>query len=378
MINTPFYYHDLQLLAKTLHAIDVNIKDSPFKVHYALKANAEERILKIISEHGFGADCVSGNEVKKALDCGFNNDEIVLAGVGKSDEEISIAIEKNIHSINCESIEEIQVIAQIAGQRDVNIALRINPNIDANTHPSITTGTSKDKFGIPLEYLWTAIEELKKHPNLKFIGLHFHLGSQITMVSPFEDLCNKVNDIQNYLASKEISLSELNMGGGLGIDYINPVTNPIPDFENYFKIFKSNLNIHNDQVIHFELGRSIIGQSGSLISKVLYVKNMGNVNFVIIDAGMTELIRPALYNSYHAIQNLTSKKELENYEVVGPICESTDTFGNTSMPKTSRGDYLIIHSTGAYGQVLASNYNLRDSPKVLYSDQTLLSEYLQN
>lgn len=378
MINTPFYYYDLQLLNKTLYAVDKCIENFPFKVHYALKANAEEKILKTISSHGFGADCVSGNEVNKALKCGFASDEIVLAGVGKSDKEIQIAVENNIQSINCESIEEIQVIAEIANPREVNIALRINPDINANTHKKITTGTSKDKFGIPAENLWLALEEINKYENLKFIGLHFHLGSQITNMIPFEKLCKEVNAIQSYLISKGISLPHLNMGGGLGIDYEHPILNPISDFKNYFNIFKTQLNIPKGQTVHFELGRSIVGQSGSLISKVLYVKNGTNVKFVIIDAGMTELIRPALYNSSHHIENLTSKEKLENYQIVGPICESSDTFGDASIPKTSRGNYLKIHSTGAYGQVLASNYNLRDSPEVLYSDEILLSEYLKN
>jgi diaminopimelate decarboxylase len=375
MINTPFYYYDLQLLDETLRSVDTHIAGFPFKVHYALKANAEEKILKIISAHGFGADCVSGNEVIKALACGFKPDEVVLAGVGKSDEEIRIAIENNIHSLNCESIEEIRVIAEIADHREVNIALRINPNINANTHPSITTGTSKNKFGIPSQNLWEALEEINKHKNLKFIGLHFHLGSQVTDMLPFEKLCKEVNAIQLYLISKGISLPHLNMGGGLGIDYNNPKAHPISDFENYFNVFKTRLNILQNQIVHFELGRSIVGQSGSLISKVLYVKRGANTQFAIIDAGMTELIRPALYNSYHAIENLSSQQEDEIYQVVGPVCESTDTFGDMRLPKTSRGDYIKIHSTGAYGQVLSSNYNLRNSPKAFYSDQYQLAEF---
>ncbi|MDH5367265.1 MAG: diaminopimelate decarboxylase [Cyclobacteriaceae bacterium] len=375
MINTPFYYYDLNLLDKTLQSIDTNIKGNPFKVHYALKANAEEKILKIISDHGFGADCVSGNEINKALECGFNHNEVVLAGVGKSDNEIRTAIDNNIHSINCESIEEIRVIAEIA-QKEVNIALRINPNINANTHPSITTGTSKDKFGIPTQNLWEAIEEIKKYPNLNFIGLHFHLGSQITDMLPFKKLSDEVNSIQSYLISKEIKLPHLNMGGGIGIDYNSPKDNPIPNFEDYFNVFKTHLNVLENQTVHFELGRSIIGQSGSLISKVLYVKNGANIKFAIIDAGMTDLIRPALYNSFHAIENISSDRGNETYQVVGPICESTDTFGNALLTDTNRGDYLKIFSAGAYGQVLSSNYNLRDSPKSIYSDQYQLDEIL--
>ncbi len=376
MIQTPFYYYDLELLNKSLREIASHIGDLPFKIHYALKANSENKILNIIKEYAYGADCVSGNEVEKALECGFNSDDIVLAGVGKTDREIELSISNNIHSINCESIEEIQVIAEIAAQRNVNIALRINPDIDANTHPSITTGTSQNKFGIPTQKLWLAIEELNKYPNLNFIGLHFHIGSQIIDMLPFEELCNEVNAIQSYLISKDITLPHLNLGGGLGIDYSYPKINPVPDFESYFKTFKTHLNILDKQTVHFELGRSIVGQSGSLISKVLYMKNGAATKFAIIDAGMTDLMRPALYKSMHAIENLSSEKEQEQYHVVGPICETTDTFGKALLPKTTRGDYLKIHSTGAYGQVLSSNYNLRDSPKAIYSDEYDLSDLL--
>lgn len=376
MIKTPFYYYDLELLEKTLQEVKKNIQNLPFEVHYALKANAEDRILNLISSKGFGADCVSGNEIKKAIECGFDSNGIVLAGVGKSDEEIKLAIEKNILSINCESIEEIQVIASLSGGKTTNIALRLNPNIDANTHPSITTGTAQNKFGIPSQNLWLALEELDKYSNLNFIGIHVHLGSQITRLAPFEELCQEVNTIQSFLISKGKNLPHLNLGGGLGIDYDHPKVNPMPDFQNYFKIFETKLNIPMNQTVHFELGRSIVGQSGSLISKVLYVKKTASTKFAILDAGMTELLRPALYKANHAIENISSNDVDEKYQVVGPICETTDTFGEVFLPKTKRGDFVKIHSTGAYGQVLSSNYNLRNKPRATYSDELNLSELL--
>ncbi len=376
MMQTPFYFYDLEILNKTLSSIAKNSANYPFKVHYALKANAEEKLLKIISSFGLGADCVSGNELKQAFITGFNPKETVLAGVGKTDDEIELAIKNNIHSINCESIEEIKVIAAIAAGRAINIALRINPNINANTLPDITTGTSKDKFGIPTTHIWQALEELDKFKNLKFIGLHFHLGSQITDLEPFKNLSFEVNQLQSFLISRGIQLPHLNLGGGLGINYDSPKLNPIPDFSSYFNVFKKNLHVQENQTVHFELGRSVIGQSGCLISKVLYVKQGADTKFVIIDAGMTDLIRPALYNSYHFIENISSAGGNEAYQVVGPICESTDSFGIASLPITSRGDYIKIHSTGAYGQVLSSNYNLRNSPRAIYSDQFQLSELL--
>jgi len=377
MYKTPFYYYDLELLDKTIQAVNENLIGTSYKVHYALKANAEEKVLRIISSSGFGADCVSGNEVLVALKNGFSPDETVLAGVGKTDEEIEIAIANNIHSINCESIEEISVIAEIAASRPVNIALRVNPNINANTLPGITTGTLKDKFGIPSNQIWLALEEVANHSNLKFVGLHFHIGSQIRDLEPYKNLAMEVNQIQSYLRSKKISLPHLNLGGGLGINYTKPLDEPIPDFKSYFDIFTKNLEIIENQKVHFELGRSIVGQSASLISKVLYVKQGPELKFAIIDAGMTDLMRPALYNAFHCIENLTSTQAQETYEVVGPICESTDSFGKTALPKTSRGDFIKIHSAGAYGQVLTSNYNLRDLPKAVYSDQVSLYELLK-
>ncbi len=376
-MKTPFYFYDLAILNKTLASVNKSIKNHPFKVHYALKANAEEKLLKTISSFGLGSDCVSGNELKKAFATGFSPAETVLAGVGKTDDEIRLAIQNNIHSINCESIEELKVIAQIAKGKEVNIALRINPNINANTLPDITTGTSKDKFGIPSAHIWLALEELKKFENLKFVGLHFHIGSQITDLGPFKNLALEVNQIQSLLKSKSVAMPHLNLGGGLGIDYDNPKLNPIPDFASYFNVFKQNLHILENQTIHFELGRSIIGQSGSLISKVLYVKQGADNTFAIIDAGMTDLIRPALYNSCHFIENISSSAGNETYQVVGPICETTDSFGTAELSVTQRGDYLKIHSAGAYGQVLSSNYNLRENPIAYYSDQvkpTLLAE----
>ncbi len=375
-MQTPFYFYDVKLLNQTLHKIKNSIKGYPFKVHYALKANTEQKILNIINSYGLGADCVSGNELELALQSGFKADETVLAGVGKTDTEIELAINHQIHSINCESIEEIAVIAELAMGKKANIALRINPNINANTIDKITTGTSKDKFGIPSTQIWIAIEEIIKYKNLNFIGLHFHIGSQITDIQVFINLALEVNQIQSYLISKGIKLPHLNLGGGLGINYTSPKEEPIPNFDAYFNVFKTKLSPIKNQMVHFELGRSLIGQSACLVSQVLYVKNGSETKFVIIDGGMTDLMRPALYNAHHLIENITSDNEQELYEVVGPVCESTDSFGKAQLAGTKRGDFIKIHSTGAYGQVLSSNYNLRSLPKAVYSDEYQLEELL--
>lgn len=378
MLKTPFYYYDLNLLDRTLKALKSAITDNSYHVHYAIKANAETRILKKIIEYGLGADCVSGNEIIKAIDSGFSPKDIVLAGVGKTDEELTLAIKNNIHSINCESIEELEVIDQVAKQNNAiaKIAFRLNPNVDAQTHRHITTGLSENKFGIPIADLGVALEELSKYKNIQLTGVHFHIGSQILSLNPYAKLCYAVNDVLSFLDSKNINIEHLNLGGGLGINYHEPDTNPIPNFEEYFKVFAKFLKPRQNQSVHFELGRSVVGQMGSLISKVLYVKVGKATKFAIIDAGMTDLIRPALYNSYHKIENISSDGEVESYKVVGPICESTDTFGEAELPMTSRGDILQIRSAGAYGQVLSSNYNLRDRAESVYSDDWNLSSIL--
>ncbi|WP_109832310.1 diaminopimelate decarboxylase [Reichenbachiella versicolor] len=379
-VKTPFYHYDMELLENTLQALNNAIPSPNFKVHYAIKANAEKRVLELIQKYGFGADCVSGNEVQTAIDTGFNPNEVVLAGVGKSDDELITAISNNIHSINCESIEELEVINEIAGNlnKTADISFRINPNVDAKTHAKITTGLSENKFGIPISEVGRAVEEINKMQHLHLKGIHFHIGSQILSMDPFVKLCKQVNTLLEDLEASGVELEHINVGGGLGIDYLNPEENPIPDFEGYFKTFHQHLKVRDGQTVHFELGRSVVGQCGSLISKVLYIKKGATKNFAIIDAGMTELIRPALYDSYHKIENITADSALgiDNYSVVGPICESSDVFGELEMPITKRGDYLCIKSAGAYGQVLSSNYNLRDKAATVYSDEMSLDECL--
>jgi diaminopimelate decarboxylase len=370
-MNTPFYYYDVSLLRKTLTAVSKAIEGYPYHIHYAMKANAEEKLLKIIGEHGFGVDCVSGNEIMLALENGFRPEQVVFAGVGKTDKELVDAIGHDVYNINCESIEELPVISEIAKKlnKTTKISFRLNPNIDARTHPHITTGKSINKFGIPAKSIWDALEELEKYPNLIFNGLHFHIGSQIRDMEPFKELCLEINKIQEALTDKGYHPTNLNVGGGLGIDYLNPEENLIPDFESYFDVFKEHLKPLEGQQIHFELGRSIIGQAGSLITKVLYVKKTADKHFAIIDAGMSDFMRPALYASVHKIDNLTSDLPVRSYEVVGPICESTDSFGNVMLNEVRRGDILRIWSTGAYGTVLSSRYNLRDKAENIYSDE---------
>ncbi len=367
--ETPFYHYDLNLLRSTLAEVKSLADRYDFDLHFAVKANSNKPILDEILASGFGVDCVSGNEVKHSIETGFPAQQVLFAGVGKTDKEIRYALSQNIKAFNCESIQEIETINELA--REVNqvteIALRINPNVDAKTHKYITTGLDENKFGINQVDLPLIIKKLTTLDNVKLTGLHFHIGSQITDMNVFKGLCIRVNQISKWFADHGVDIGHLNLGGGLGINYLQPDTENIPDFKTYFSIFDRFLDRRENTKIHFELGRSIVAQCGNLISRVVYIKNGLNINFVILDAGMTELIRPALYQSYHQIDNLTSDKKISAYDVVGPICESSDCFGKAvKLPETQRGDLVAIRSAGAYGEVMRSDYNLRDRNDSLY------------
>ena len=367
-IRTPFYYYDTALLQATLDAVRCEISQYPdYHVHYALKANANPRLLQIIQQAGFGADCVSGGEVQAAIDAGFPADKVVYAGVGKSDYEILTALKHDIFCFNVESVPELQVINELSAREGkvATVCLRINPDVEAHTHTHIITGMAENKFGIALNDLLEVVTMANELSNVSFVGLHFHIGSQITNMHDYVTLCQRINEIQFQLNKQGIYPSVINVGGGLGVDYHSPEQHPIANFKAYFQVFEQNLHLRPEQSLHFELGRSIVAQCGSLITKVLYVKQTATKQFAIVDAGMTELIRPALYQAKHKIVNLTSHSEsLETYDVVGPICESSDVFDkDIQLPITRRGDVLAIRSAGAYGESMASTYNCRSLPK---------------
>ena len=387
-LETPFYYYDLGILSKTLEACRAASSKYGFHVHYAMKANFNPKVLDMIQSFGFGADCVSGNEVKAALEHGFGKENVVFAGVGKSDKEINFALDADIFCFNAESVQELYIINDLAKAKNkkANIAIRINPNVDAHTHHFITTGLDENKFGINTWQLPEVIEALRNCDNLQFLGIHFHIGSQITDMEVYKNLCTRINEIQDWFNDHGFEVKVLNTGGGLGVDYHNPDTNNICDFESYFKVFKDFLNVKPGQEVHFELGRALVAQSAALISRVLYVKNGQKKNFLVLDAGMTELIRPMLYQAYHQIERLEVRDErleggalkLEtanyklptvHYDVVGPICESTDCFRkDVELPQSHRGDLIAIRTAGAYGEVMASQYNLRDRVGSVYSE----------
>ena len=370
-LQTPFYFYNTDLLRDTLALIRSEADRYGFHVHYAVKANANPKILSIIRENGLGADCVSGGEIKASLAAGFPAKKIVFAGVGKADWEINLGLDNDIFCFNVESAAELEVINELAGAKNkvASVALRINPEVDAHTHAYITTGLKENKFGINLSQLDSVLDLFETLKNVKLIGLHFHIGSQITDLSSFQSLCSRVTEIQENMARRRILVENLNFGGGLGIDYHHPNHLPIPDFKEYFAIFHKHMKLRPEQQVHFEPGRSVVGQCGTLITKVLYVKEGASKNFAIVDAGFTELIRPALYQAYHRIENLTSEEAEEVYDVVGPICESSDSFGKSvDLNKVRRGDLIALRSAGAYGEIMASQYNCRQLPKAYFSD----------
>ena len=372
-LETPFYYYDTNLLRETLNKIKEEAgKYNKFCVHYAVKANANPKILGIIRESGLGADCVSGGEIKAAIKAGFPASKIVYAGVGKTDKEINLGLDYDIFCFNVESIPELEVINELAAAKNkiARVAFRINPDVGAHTHANITTGLAENKFGISIQDMDRVIDLALEMKNVKFVGLHFHIGSQILDMGDFVALCNRVNELQDKLEARRILVEHINVGGGLGIDYGHPNRQAIPNFKDYFATYAGQLKLRPYQTLHFELGRAVVGQCGSLISKVLYVKQGTRKKFAILDAGMTDLIRPALYQAFHKMENITSEEPLEAYDVVGPICESSDVFGKAiDLNKVKRGDLIALRSAGAYGEIMASGYNCRELPKGYTSDE---------
>ena len=364
--RTPFYYYDLDVLRSTLDEIQHQTAGHRFKVHYAVKANGNPLILKEVASHGLGADLVSGGELKAAIEAGFKPQQMNFSGVGKTDWEILLGLEHGIGCFNVESIQELEVINQLAGEcgKKADIAIRVNPDIDAHTHKYITTGTADNKFGINIEVLEQVITQARNLPNINLRGLHFHIGSQITIMQPYVMLCETINTLMEHYEQRGIRFEIINVGGGLGINYIDLGHHLIPDFKQYFDTFKQHLNLRPEQELHFELGRAIVGQCGSLITRVTFVKESRNKKFVILDAGMTDLIRPALYEARHEVQNITSSDlQTDAYDIVGPVCESSDVFArDCQLPVTLRGDIIAIRSAGAYGESMASTYNMRALP----------------
>ena len=377
-LRTPFYYYDTALLAETLSAIkNETERRKGWHLHYAVKACATPKILQQIQQAGVGADCVSGGEIKACLENGFPANEIVFAGVGKADWEIELALKAGIQYFNVESIPELEVIAEIAKRmgKVADVSFRINPDVGAHTHAHITTGLAENKFGIAKEDMIRVIRISEQMPSVRFVGLHFHIGSQILQMDDFEALCYRINELQDRLEAEGIKVQNINVGGGLGIDYYAPDEHPVPDFKSYFDTYAKHLKLRSGQHLHFELGRAVVGQCGTLITRCLYVKQAATKQFVIVDAGMTDLIRPALYGSHHHIQNLSSSGTALPYDIVGPICESSDVFAKDFLlPETHRGDLIALRSAGAYSEIMASRYNCRELPKAYTTEDLRIKD----
>lgn len=372
-VHTPFYFYNTALLKGTLQKIKKEISaHKNYIVHYAIKANANPKLLRLIAQAGFGADCVSGGEIERALDTGFPASKIVFAGVGKSDWEINLGLDNDIFCFNVESEPELEVINELAKAKGkiASVAFRINPNIGAHTHANITTGLAENKFGIAMKDMEHIIQKAEQLCHIRVLGLHFHIGSQILEMDDFIALCQRINQLIEQLRQAHHQVEHINVGGGLGIDYEHPDKHPIPNFSSYFNTYAKYLNLSDEQQLHFELGRAVVGQCGSLVTRALYVKQGATKQFIIVDAGMTDLIRPALYQAQHQIENLDSREVLEKYDVVGPICESSDVFAkDILLPKTHRGDLIALHSAGAYGEIMASQYNCRALPQSYTSEE---------
>ena len=299
-LRTPFYYYDMELLRSTLDTINQESRRyEGFCVHYAIKANANPKILRAIRQAGLGADCVSGGEIEASLRAGFPASKIVFAGVGKSDWEINLGLDNDIFCFNVESLPELEVINELAAAKGktARVAFRLNPNVGAHTHANITTGLAENKFGIAMRDMETVIMRAKALSNVQFVGLHFHIGSQILDMGDFQALCNRINDLQDQLERHHIHVEHINVGGGLGIDYQHPNRVPMADFKSYFSTYAKRLKLRNGQTLHFELGRAVVAPMGSLLTRTLYIKEGAVKKFCIVDAGFTDLIRPALYQA---------------------------------------------------------------------------------
>ncbi len=382
--GTPLYVYSESQICDNYKRMDDAFAGVPHRLCYAVKANSNPEILRLLAEMGAGADAVSIGEMRLALQAGVAPENIVFAGVGKRDDEIEFAIQKNIRGLNVESEMELQVVADIAARlrRRARVSLRINPDIDIHGHPYISTGRHQDKFGIALDVARRLIAEYRDHPHVQLVGLHAHLGSQITEILPYRKLGEVMYELASFAAQQGHRLEYIDVGGGLGVRY-----EPQGD-ERHFRHDWQGVNelaIEPKAVadallaslrqlelpILFEPGRALVANAGLLLTRVLYLKETGGKRFVIVDAGMTELLRPSLYSAYHAIVPLDWRDgQAIQADVVGPICESGDFLArDRRLPPLQRGDLLAVLTAGAYGFSLSSNYNARPRPaEVLVKD----------
>jgi len=373
-VGTPCYVYSHRTLIRHFHAFDQAFQAIPHIVAFAMKSNSNLAVLRLLAKEGSGADIVSGGELFRALRAGIPPTKIVFAGVGKSKEEIRYALESDILMFNVESPGELQQINEVAGAMGLpaRVALRINPDIDPQTHPYISTGLKKSKFGIGADRALEEFDTAGKLPHIKVVGVHSHIGSQLTQVTPFVDALKKAIALIQTLQAKGVHIQYLNIGGGLGITYSDE-TPPHP--KELAEAISPLLQTVSSQII-MEPGRSIVGNAGILVTKVLYNKDGANKRFVIVDAAMNDLLRPSLYDAHHDIQPVIKNESsvVNTVDVVGPICESGDFLAkDRKMPQSQPGDLLAVMSAGAYGFTMASNYNSRPRvPEVLVKGKVIM------
>jgi len=357
--QTPYYVYDFDHITKQYNELKEAFKARKSLISYAVKANSNLSVVKHLGELGSGADCVSIGEVKRALKAGIPKYKIIFSGVGKTDDEILEAIELDILMINVESEAELVRVELMAEKlnKEARISIRVNPNVDPKTHPYISTGLHENKFGVDIDTAKRMYIKAKKSQNLDPVGIHCHIGSQLTELAPIKESVNIVADlVRNIKAALDVELKFFDVGGGLGIVYDNEVLIDTYDYAQAILDAIHGLDI----TVVCEPGRFIVGNSGVFISKVLYEKTNGDKRFVIVDGAMNDLLRPSLYNAYHRIEVLGKDDDVSDCNVVGPVCESGDFFAkNINLPKTEHNDLIAIHSTGAYGFTMASNYNTR-------------------
>ena len=369
-VGTPFYLYSHATLQRNLTDFDSAFSDIPHLTAFAVKANSNLAVLRLVAKQGLGADIVSGGELYRAIQAGIDPEKIVFAGVGKTDEEIEYALEMKIQMFNVESGDEIRAINNVALRvgKKASVALRINPDVDPMTHPYIATGLKKSKFGIGSKFALDSLDAATQCEGVDVVGVHMHIGSQLTKVTPFVDAVKRLLGLMKQLEERGINLRYLNIGGGLGISYQDETPPRPADLANALTPLLKDLKI----TLILEPGRVIVGNAGILVTKVVYTKAGDGKNFVIVDAAMNDLLRPSLYDAYHKILPVTLKKDKSSMvvDIVGPICESGDFLAkDRELPELKQGDLLAVMSAGAYAFTMSSNYNARPRvPEVMVSD----------
>ena len=367
-LGTPLYVYSANTIAARYRAVDEAFREYPHSLHYALKANSTMTIARLLHGLGAGADANSGGEIEVALRAGFGPAQIVFTGVGKTAQELGLAIDLGIRSINAESAGELERIDAIARERGTRarVALRVNPDIDAGSHPHISTGRSINKFGIAIGSVKDLCRRMAGRTGFEIVGLHIHVGSQITRLEPLRRAAEAIVALATELRREGVGIEHVDLGGGLGISYDG---GPVPTAEGYAAALLPSVRGSGLELV-LEPGRNIVAPAGVLLSRVVDVKEQPGRTFVILDAGMTELIRPMLYGAYHRIEPVTaSPAEDIVCDIVGPLCESSDTLGKErTIPRPSVGDLMAVFDTGAYGAVMASNYNRRVMPAEVLVD----------